>query len=511
MAPYQGNRWPVTATTPSAQPRRSAGILLHPTSLPGPYGIGDLGEAAYAWVDALVAAKQTWWQILPLGPTGYGDSPYQCFSASAGNPYLISPQALVEDGLLKRPDLAGVSFPAGRVDYGPVIAFKVGILTQAWKNFQAGRAPFLRPLFEAFCAQHADWLEDFALFMALKDAHGGVNWHQWPEEWILRQPPALERARHRLADAVGQHRFSQFLFFRQWRALKNYANARGVRLIGDIPVFVSSDSADVWANPQLFLLDERRRPKVVAGVPPDYFSATGQLWGNPLYNWKALKQTGYGWWVARLRATLEQVDLIRLDHFRGFEAYWEIPAGMLTAEVGHWVPGPGADLFEVLREALGGLPLIAEDLGVITPEVEALRQQFRLPGMRILQFAFGGATEARFLPHNYERNTVVYTGTHDNDTTRGWYAGITEKERHFLRRYTAQDGSDVAWDLIRLAWASVADYALAPLQDVLNLGTEARMNLPGRPWGNWRWRYTPEMLSGAVWDRLTDLTEVYAR
>lgn len=498
-------------TTPKVRPVRSSGILLHPTSLPGPFGIGDLGPAAYAWVDALAQARQTWWQILPLGPTGYGDSPYQAFSAFAGNPYLISPEALLQDGVLKPADIGSVSFPADHVEYGSVIPFKVRILQRAWDNFQAGAAPFLRPLFEVFCQQQASWLDDYALFMALKDAHGGASWHDWPEKLVRRDPGELEQARRKLTQQVGLHRFRQFLFFRQWRALKQYANSKGVYLMGDVPIFVSSDSADVWSHSDLFQLDDRREPTVVAGVPPDYFSATGQLWGNPLYNWERLKQTGYAWWIARLRATLEQVDLVRLDHFRGFEAYWEIPAGMPTAQVGRWVKAPGAELLQALRSALGTLPLVAEDLGVITPEVEALRDQFQLPGMRILQFAFGGAVESRFLPHNYEYNTVVYTGTHDNDTTRGWYKALPTHESDFVRRYLARDGHDIAWDLIRLAWSSVADYALAPLQDLLNLGTEARMNLPGRPSGNWSWRYTAAQLHPGVLERVRELTELYGR
>jgi len=337
------------------------------------------------------------------------------------------------------------SFPAERVDFGPVIEFKNRFLARAWENYQAGAAPPLRSDFDAFRAQHAAWLDDFALFMALKDTQAGKSWLEWPAELLRRDSAALASARQQHAGRIGLHQFRQFLFFRQWRALKRYANGKGIRLIGDVPIFVSSDSADVWANPSLFLLDSRGRPTVVAGVPPDYFSATGQLWGNPLYNWQAAKDTGYAWWIARIKATLEQVDVIRLDHFRGFEAYWEVPADKPTAQIGRWVKGPGADLFETLRARLGGLPLIAEDLGLITPAVEALREQLHLPGMRILQFAFGGAPEHRFLPHNYEFNTVVYTGTHDNDTTRGWYNAITEKERDHLRRYVARDGSDVAW------------------------------------------------------------------
>ncbi len=501
----------VKTTTKKPRKVRSAGILLHPTSLPGPYGIGDLGPAAHAWVDALAQARQTWWQVLPLGPTGYGDSPYQCFSAFAGNPYLVSPDLLLRDGLLKKSELPAADFPDDLVEYGPVIESKVRLLSHAWDNFQAGAAPSLRPHFDAFCVQQARWLDDFALFMALKDVNGGSSWLDWPDDLVQRKPSALRQARAELGEVIGLHKFRQFLFFRQWKDLKRQAQAKGIRLIGDLPIFVSSDSADVWANPELFQLDERRRPVVVAGVPPDYFSATGQLWGNPLYDWEALKQTGYAWWVARLRATLELVDLVRLDHFRGFEAYWEIPAGRPTAEIGRWVKGPGLDLFETLRSALGDLPLIAEDLGVITPEVEALREQLQLPGMRILQFAFGGAAEDRFLPHNYEPNTVVYTGTHDNDTTVGWYRSLSEKEARFLKRYAPHAGDDVAWEMIRLAWASVANFALAPLQDVLSLGSEARMNMPGRASGNWGWRFTADQLTPAVLGRLADLTDVYSR
>ncbi len=498
-------------TTKAGKRTRWAGILLHPTSLPGPYGIGDLGKEAYQWVDGLVRARQTWWQILPLGPTGYGDSPYQCFSAFAGNPYLISPDQLVQDGVLRPADVTGFHFPAGHVDYGPVIQFKIGMLRRAWENFKSGSASALRLPFEEFCRREAAWLDDYALFMALKGAHGGASWHSWPHELVLRQAAALDRARHQLSGPLGMHRFGQFLFYRQWKALKRYANERGVRLMGDVPIFISADSVDVWANPDLYQLDEDRQPRVVAGVPPDYFSATGQLWGNPLYDWEASRRTGHAWWIARLKATLEQVDMIRLDHFRGFEAYWEVPAGNPTAVKGRWVKGPGMELFQTIRRALGGLPLVAEDLGLITPEVEVLRDQLELPGMRILQFAFGGAPEDRFLPHNYERRTIVYTGTHDNDTTWGWYRSIGDRERDFLRRYLGRDGSDIVWDLIRLAWSSVADWALAPLQDVLNLGTEARMNFPGKPSGNWSWRFTHGQLHDGILGRLADLTHLYSR
>jgi 4-alpha-glucanotransferase len=501
----------VSTTVPAKKGARSAGVLLHPVSLPGDYGIGDLGHSAYAWVDALARAGQTWWQILPLGPTGFGDSPYQCFSAFAGNPYLVSPDILVQEGLIQPADLAGCRFPHDRVDYGPVLEFKIRLLDRAWHNYQSGRVAGLPALVEEFSAHQASWLDDYALFMALKDAHSGASWLDWPKELRLRQAAPLAQARRELADTIGKHRFRQFLFQRQWQALKRYANERGIKLMGDVPIFVSADSADVWANPQFFQLDGECRPRVVAGVPPDYFSATGQLWGNPLYDWEALKATRYAWWTARVRATLGQVDLIRLDHFRGFEAYWEVAAGMPTAQIGRWVAGPGADFFESLRADLGTLPLVAEDLGVITPEVEALREQFRLPGMRILQFAFDSAGENRYLPHNFDRHTVVYTGTHDNDTTRGWFESRSEAEKHFTRRYLGRDSSDVVWDFIRLAWSSVADYALAPLQDILNLDTSARMNLPGRAAGNWAWRFTANQLTEPILERLGELTELYGR
>jgi 4-alpha-glucanotransferase len=462
-------------------------------------------------VDALVRAKQSWWQILPLGPTGFGESPYQSFSAFAGNHLLISPDALASDGLLHAHDLAGVSFPADHVDFDAVSAFKERMLNRAWENFQAGSAPALRPLLETFGEEQASWLADFALYMALKNAHGGKSWQEWPLDLIQRKPPALAGARKELASLIGMHQFRQFLFVRQWRSLKQYANQHGLRLIGDVPIFVAGDSADVWAHPDLFELDARGQPVVVAGVPPDYFSADGQLWGNPLYKWPALKRTGFAWWVARLRATLQQVDLVRLDHFRGFEAYWAVPAGRPNARIGEWVKGPGADLMEALHRALGSLPLIAEDLGLITREVEALRDQFQLPGMRVLQFAFGGDTDNPYLPHNYKHNTVAYTGTHDNDTTRGWYAALGPREKAFLHRYLGRECTDAAWDMIRLAWSSVANVAVAPLQDVLSLGSESRMNTPGRPTGNWRWRVRDGQVTTAILERLEDLTELYGR
>ena len=477
---------------------RAAGVLLHPSSLPGPYGIGDFGPAAYSWVDALVHARQKWWQILPLGPTGYGDSPYQSYSAFAGNTLLISPQFLIQDGILNHGDLEGIRFGAAGVDYGAVTVFKNRMLARAWELFQAGRGGGLRSAFDDYCRQQASWLEDYSLFMALKESQAGKCWQQWPVNLRRRQPGALTGARQELGPSIGAHKFRQFLFHRQWQGVKTFAQQRGIRIIGDIPIFVSGDSADVWANPQLFMLDDDCQPTVVAGVPPDYFSATGQLWGNPLYNWEALSATGFAWWIARLRNTLAQVDIIRLDHFRGFEAYWEIPAGNKTAQEGCWVKGPGAALLKSLQQALGGLPLIAEDLGLITPEVEVLRDTFGLPGMRILQFAFGGGADNPYLPHMYVPRTGAYTGTH-------------EKDRDHVRRYLARDGSDIAWDFIRAAWSSVADFAIAPLQDVLNLDTRARMNSPGRPTGNWSWRFTTDQITPWVLDRLGEMTHIYGR
>lgn len=490
---------------------RYAGILLHPTSLPGPFGIGDLGPSAFAWIDALVKARQQWWQILPLGPTGFADSPYQCFSAFAGNPYLVSPQALVDDGLLDSRDIAMVSFSPDRVDYGPVIEFKTQVLKLAWERFQKGRGPSLREPFERFVREESAWLDDYATFRAIKDVHQSRSWQEWPAPARMRQPEFLKKAKAELSGAIAGHQFAQFLFFRQWRRLKQYANDAGVRIIGDIPIFVSIDSADVWANPQLFALDRERRPTIVAGVPPDYFSATGQLWGNPHYNWETLADTHFAWWISRFRATFDLVDMVRLDHFRGFEAYWEIPAGSPNAINGGWVKAPGRELLTTLRKALGDLPIIAEDLGVITPEVDALRHEFTLPGMRVLQFAFDGGADNRFLPHNYDANQIVYTGTHDNDTTWGWYRSAPEHERDHARRYMARDCSDVAWDLIRLAWASVAQFAIAPLQDLLNLETEARMNYPGRPENNWAWRFRADQVQPWTIDRLADLTELCGR
>ncbi len=489
---------------------RAAGILLHPTSLPGPHGIGDLGEGAYRWVDFLARAGQRYWQVLPLGPTGFGDSPYQCFSAFAGNPNLIHLDDLVRRGWLAETDCRPPTFPVERVDYGRVIPFKRACLLRAFDGFKARATPSDRAAWEAFRHEHRAWLEDFALFMALKD-HFHLPWYEWPQDVRRREPRTLDRYRAELAHQLEAHTFIQWVFFRQWTSLKAYAHEKGIRIIGDIPIFVAYDSADVWAHQELFCLDEEGRPTVVAGVPPDYFSPTGQRWGNPLYRWEVLAAEGYRWWVLRVRVALQCVDVVRLDHFRGFEAYWEIPATSPTAEVGRWVKGPGDALFQALQEALGTMPFIAEDLGFITPEVKALRERWGLPGMKVLQFAFSGP-ENEYLPHNYiSPHWVVYTGTHDNDTTVGWFRSLDEATRRYVLAYLGRDGQDIAWDLIRLAWQSVAYLAIAPLQDVLRLGSEARLNMPGRAAGNWTWRVSPGMLTDTLAEALADLTALYGR
>ncbi|BAJ64129.1 4-alpha-glucanotransferase [Anaerolinea thermophila UNI-1] len=492
--------------------KRASGILLHPTSLPGPDGIGDLGPEAYRWVNFLAESGCSLWQILPLGPTGFGDSPYQCFSAFAGNPYLVSPALLLDEGLLTSEDLADrPEFPASRVDYGPVIQWKLTLLDRAYVRFKRSTSQKRKAAFEAFKEEQRAWLLDFSLFMAIKEAHGGASWDYWPEPLRKRDPEALN-AFHRAHEVdVERHSFRQFLFFRQWQALRQYAHEKGVQIIGDVPIFVAYDSADVWSHPDLFYLDETGKPTVVAGVPPDYFSATGQLWGNPLYRWDYHRETGFAWWLERLKATFAMVDIVRLDHFRGFAGYWEVPYGMPTAEKGRWVPGPGIALFEAIRNALGGLPIIAEDLGEITPDVIELREQLGLPGMKIFQFAFASDADDPFLPHNYVQNCVAYTGTHDNDTAIGWYNSAPEKERDFVRRYLARSGEDIAWDMIRAVWSSVAMFAIAPLQDFLKLGPEARMNYPGRPAGNWGWRYEAFMLDDGLKNRIKEINYLYGR
>jgi 4-alpha-glucanotransferase len=489
---------------------RSSGILLHPSSLPGPYGIGDIGPAAYHWVDWLTASGVKLWQVLPLGPTGYGDSPYQCFSAFAGNPYLVSPDLLIGMDLLTNDDLTDMpAWEARHVDYGQIYQWKPVLLARAYTHFLADPEPILSE-FEAFLAENAAWLDDYALFMALKEVHGGGPWNEWPEPLRQRDPAVLDDARRSLAERVSLYSFTQFLFFRQWYALKGYANEHGIQIIGDIPLFVAYDSSEVWAHPELFFLDQDGAPTGVAGVPPDYFSPTGQLWGNPLYRWDVHKTGGYAWWLDRIRAAFKLVDRVRIDHFRGFAGYWEIPAGSPTAEHGHWVDGPGADLFSRIQSTLGDLPIIAEDLGVITPDVVALRDLFGFPGMKVLQFAFSGPDNV-FLPHFYPQNSVVYTGTHDNDTSRGWYESASEDEKNFARRYLRVDGRDIAWDLIRAGWGSTAASALAPMQDLLGLGTEARMNFPSHLGGNWEWRMTEADFNEDLQSRIKELNWLYHR
>jgi len=490
---------------------RGSGLLLHVTSLPSPYGVGDLGASAFSWIDRLHDAGLAWWQALPLGPTGYGNSPYQSMSSFAGNALLISPGSLISDGLIQASD-AKSQFSPDAVDYDSIIPFKQRLLERAWANFQGGerRNNQLWSAHDEFCAGQAHWLEDYALFRALKAKYRGAYYLEWPEELVRRSASALAEARRELASQIDQVRFAQFLLFRQADQLREHAHAKGVSLIGDLPFFVAPDSSDVWANPELFLLDEQHRPRFVAGVPPDYFSAQGQLWGNPIYNWDAVRSTGYRWCIDRLRALLAHVDVIRLDHFRGFAAAWHVPAGAPTAQSGQWVAGPGASFFQAVQTELGYLPFIAEDLGMITADVQALRDQFRLPGMRVLQFAFDGHAGNPYLPHNFVHNTVAYTGTHDNATTRQWYEELPDSQRQNFWSYLKRSpgtSADAAPELMRLAWSSPAALAIAPLQDLLNLGGEARMNVPGRADGNWRWRVREDMLSSQAFQRLQDLTE----
>jgi len=504
---------------------RCAGLLLHPTSLPGPYGIGTLGQEAHRFVDFLAEAGMAVWQVLPLGPTGYGDSPYQSFSSFAGNPLLIDPAALLADGYLGEEDLAEAPpLPADRVDDGAVIAHRRGLLQRVFSRWRERPPAGSRQRFTAFCTAQAAWLEEFALFMALKrhfEAEGQAGaWNLWPPELARREPAALRRAARQLAGQIREHKFQQFLFGEQWRRLREHAGQRGIRLLGDLPIFVAYDSADVWANQELFQLDGGGLPTAVAGVPPDYFSPTGQLWGNPLYDWPRHRRQGYRWWKQRVRAALQRVDLLRLDHFRGFQAYWRVSAGESTAVKGRWVKGPGAELLTALlrdpgirggRARSARPPLIAEDLGVITPPVVRLRTRFGLPGMKVLQFAFDEGFDNGHLPHSHAPDCLVYTGTHDNDTTTGWYAAASEEVRDRVRRYLGRDGYDIAWDLVRAAMASVAEMAVFPVQDLLGLGSEARMNYPSRAQGNWQWRLRPGEPGPQIAARLRDLALLYDR
>ncbi|MBD1936769.1 4-alpha-glucanotransferase [Microcoleus sp. FACHB-68] len=491
-------------------PHRASGILLHPSSLPGRFGIGDLGPEAYRFVDFLAESGQQLWQVLPLGPTGYGNSPYMSYSALAGNPLLISPELLRDNGLLSDQDLAGVpEMPVERVDYDQAIAVKMELLWKACQNFQ--RQP--QDEFEAFCNHHAHWLDDYVMFMAIKQMNRGKGWNAWNPALANREPEALSACKMLLETEISFRKYLQFEFFRQWALLKRYTNDRRIQILGDLPIYVAHDSADVWANPQNFCLNPKTgETTLMAGVPPDYFSATGQLWGNPIYNWETLKEKNYHWWVQRFQGILELVDWIRIDHFRGFEAYWAVKSGETTALHGQWMTGPGAAFFESIEEQLGRLPFIAEDLGVITPEVEALRDQFNMPGMKILHFAFGDGWDNTYLPHNYPRNSVAYTGTHDNDTTLGWFNNLSNREKEEVRRYLGRtDDEEIHWDLIRAAMNSVSDWAITPLQDILGIGSEGRMNTPGKGEGNWEWRYTDGALTNELRHRILSLSEVYGR
>ncbi len=493
---------------------RSSGILFHPTSLPGKYGIGTLGKEAYAFIDFLKKSRQKLWQIFPLGPTGYGDSPYQSFSSFAGNPYLIDFDLLIEAHLLSEEDLRDVFFGDNEeyIDYGAIYNQKYPLLRKAYENFKSSDNHEMRENLEHFKRENASWLNDYSLYISLKNHFNGLPWNEWAHDIKNREHGAMEHYKNELADDIEYHNFIQFLFFKQWGDVKRYANENGIKIIGDIPIFVAADSSDAWANPEIFLFDEERKPVKVAGVPPDYFSATGQLWGNPLYNWQKLKETNYSWWVERVRANLSTCDIIRIDHFRGFEAYWAVPYGDDTAINGQWEPGPGIDLFNAIKSQLGELPIIAEDLGLMTQGVIDLREATGFPGMKILGFAFDSGEENDYLPHTYTKNCVVYTGTHDNDTLIGWFQKAKEEDRQFARDYlNSRSDDEIHWNAIRGAWSSVANMAISPVQDFLGLGSEARINTPGVAAGNWQWRLRHGVLTDELAERIAKLTRVYSR
>ena len=493
---------------------RSSGILFHPTSLPGKYGIGTLGKEAYAFIDFLKKSKQKLWQIFPLGPTGYGDSPYQSFSSFAGNPYLIDFDLLIEAHLLSEEDLKDIFFGDNEeyIDYGAIYNQKYPLLRKAYENFKSSDNNEMKGSLENFKRENSSWLNDYSLYISLKNHFNGLPWNEWAQDIKNREDGAMHHYRSELADDIEYHNFIQFLFFKQWGDVKRYANENGIKIIGDIPIFVAADSSDAWANPEIFLFDKERKPVKVAGVPPDYFSATGQLWGNPLYNWEKLKDTNYSWWVERVRANLSTCDIIRIDHFRGFEAYWAVPYGDDTAINGQWEPGPGIDLFNAIKSQLGELPIIAEDLGLMTQGVIDLREATSFPGMKILGFAFDSGEENDYLPHTYTRNCVVYTGTHDNDTLVGWFQKAKEEDRQFARDYLNSRADDeIHWDAIRGAWSSVACMAISPVQDFLGLGSEARINTPGVASGNWQWRLKHGVLTNELAEKIAKLTKIYSR
>jgi 4-alpha-glucanotransferase len=491
--------------------QRCSGILLHPTSLPGPFSIGTLGRECRDFIDFLVASGQSIWQILPLGPTGYGDSPYSSYSAFAGNPLLICPEQLVHAGDLDPADLAPFQGNFQTADYFAATQAHNQLLDKAWQHFHQHASPSRQRCFSEFCRDQAFWLDDYARFRALRSHFGDSPWYAWPEDIRQRHEAALHTWDERLDAAVMRQKYIQFVFFQQWFSIKDYANSQGIKILGDLPIFVAHDSSDVWADQQLFLLSPDGSPRVVAGVPPDYFSDTGQRWGNPLYNWEVMQKDDFSWWRTRLTWNLQLTDLLRIDHFRGFSACWEIPAEDQTAINGRWVATPGYQLFAALKKALGDLPLIAEDLGVITEEVERLREYCGLPGMKILQFAFDSGPDNPYLPHNIEKQSVVYTGTHDNNTTLGWWTSLDSKQKNQVRDYLGHPCSNMPWDLIRTAQQSRADLCIIPFQDILALPESARMNCPGLARNNWAWRFPAAALNPELAAQLRDLSCHYGR
>lgn len=503
---------------------RCSGILIHPTSLPSRFGLGDFGPEAHRFAEQLAAAGQTIWQVLPLGPVGTGNSPYQSYSAFAGEVLLISPELLVEEGVLEKKDIARIpEFPADKADFEAVRSWKMPLLAKAYTNFSKSGSPNLRHSFEQFCADHSVWLDDYALFVVLKQKFGAdKSWTDWDTSLSKRNPAALAKLEAECRDEVQRQKYWQFIFYRQWDELRKHCTECGVKVMGDIPIYVSHESSDVWAHPRQFVLDNAGKPTVISGVPPDYFSKTGQRWGNPIYNWKEMEQTGFHWWIERFRGTFRLYDLLRVDHFRGFESYWEVPAAEDTAVNGKWVKAPGEKLFNAVTSELGQLEIVAEDLGDITPEVIELRKTFHFPGMAILQFAFGiEGNAANYRPHNLEREIIAYTGTHDNDTIMGWWnsdGGDSTRtdedirlEREFTESYLGPSSEPMNWRLMRSYYVSVAQVAIVPMQDVLGLGAEARMNRPGVAEGNWGWRMRPGAFSEEQQKKLHDMAALYDR